>query len=118
MNDYNTVSSLAPQEQRGTAMAAHLVGLFFGIIGALIFWVVTKDGNDKPFVQDQAKEVLNFQITVTLAIIASSVLMIVLIGFLLLPCVGIAALVLAIIGAMKANSGETYRYPFILRLVK
>ena len=41
-----------------------------------------------------------------------------LIGFLLLPLVGLAWLIFTIIGAMKANNGEAYRYPFALRLIK
>jgi uncharacterized Tic20 family protein len=60
---------------------------------------------------------VNFQITVCLALIVSFVLMLVLIGFVLLPIVAIAALVLTIIGAVKANDGIAYRYPFTLRLI-
>ena len=56
--------------------------------------------------------------TVTIALAVSAVLMLVCIGAVLLPLVGVAALVLTIIGAMKANNGEMYRYPATLRLVK
>ena len=70
-----------------------------------------------PFVDDQGKEALNFQITVSIAVIVCAVLIAVLIGLLLLPIVGIAALVLTIIAGLKANNGETYRYPMTLRLI-
>ena len=39
------------------------------------------------------------------------------VGFVLLPLVGLAWLVFTIIGAVKASSGQDYRYPFALRLV-
>jgi len=99
-------------------MLAHLLGLLFGILGALIYWLVNKDKNETPFVQEQAQEVLNFQINVFAAMIISCILMVIIIGFLLVPVIALAALVLSIIGAIKANNGESFRYPFIIRLIK
>lgn len=108
-------------EQRQWAFFAHLSALaglvfpFGNIIGPLIIWQIKKE--QMAFVADQAKEALNFQITVTIALLVSFVLFIVVIGLLLAPIIGIAALVLTIIAAVKANNGEQYRYPFTLRLV-
>jgi len=109
---------LAPPEQRTGMMLVHLLGLVSSIIGALVFYIVTKNDTDKPFVLEQAKEVLNFQITLILAYFACGVLMVVLIGFLLFPVVIIAAFIFMIVGTIKASNGESYRYPFVLRLVK
>ena len=67
---------------------------------------------------DQAKEALNFQITVTIAMVISIILMVVIIGGILAPIVGLVNLVFCIIAAVKANNGEAYRYPFTLRLIK
>lgn len=113
----------APQEERTFGMLAHLaalsgfVGIPFGnILGPLIIWLVKKD--TMPFVNEQGKESLNFQITVMIAVVICIPLIFVLIGLLLLPIVGIAALVFTIIGAVKANNGEHYRYPFAIRLIK
>lgn len=109
-------------EQRQWAMFAHLAALtgflipFGNLIGPLIIWQLKK--HEMPFVDDQGKEALNFQITVTIAVIVAFLLMVVLIGFLLLPIIGIAALVLTIIGGINANNGQTYRYPFALRLIR
>jgi hypothetical protein len=109
-------------EQRQWAFFAHLSALsgfiipFGNLLGPLIIWQVKK--NEMPFVDDQGKEAVNFQITVSIAVIACFLLFLVLIGFLLLPLVGIAALVLTIIAAVRANNGEAYRYPFALRLIK
>ncbi|HNV83364.1 MAG TPA: DUF4870 domain-containing protein [Arenimonas sp.] len=110
------------QEERTMGMVAHLISLvgfvipFGNIIGPLVIWLMKKD--TMPFVDDQAKEALNFNITVAIAAVVSGILTLVLIGFILMIVVGIAWLVLTIMAAMKANSGEMYRYPFTLRLVK
>ena len=107
---------------RTMGMLCHLLALsgfiipFGSIIGPLVIWLIKKD--QIPFVNDQGKESLNFQITVILALIACFVLMFVVIGFFLLPVVGITALVFIIIASIKANQGIAYRYPFALRLIK
>ena len=110
------------QEERTMGMVAHLISLigfvipFGNVIGPLVIWLMKKD--TMPFVEDQAKESLNFNITIAIAAIVCSLLMLVLIGFVLLPIVAIAWIVLTIMAAMKANAGEMYRYPFTLRLIK
>jgi uncharacterized Tic20 family protein len=113
----------APKEEQNWAMACHLVALsgfivpFGNILGPLIVWLIKKD--TMPLVDQHGKEALNFQITVTLAVIVSFLLVFVLIGFLLLIVVGIGALVLTIMAAVKVSNGElNYRYPFALRLIK
>jgi len=108
----------APADQRTMALVAHILGIFTWFIGPLIIWMINKDDSSKSFVTDQAKEALNFQITITIAMLISFVLMVVIIGGLLAPLVGILNLVFCIIAAVKANNGEAYRYPFTLRLIK
>ena len=109
-------------EEKQWAMFAHLsalVGFIIplgSIIGPLVIWQMKKA--EMPFVDDQGKEALNFQITALIAIVVCFVLMFVLIGMLLLPIVALAVLILTIIGGIKANNGEAYRYPFALRLIK
>ena len=109
-------------EERQWGMFAHLAALagfiipFGNLIGPLVVWQMKKV--EMPFVDDQGRESLNFQITVTLAVLVCLVLMVVLIGALLLPIVGIGALVLTVIAAVKANGGERYRYPFAWRPIK
>jgi uncharacterized protein len=116
----------AVQQSRQWALFAHLsalagtvVGLNF--LGPLIIYLVKKDD---PFVADQAREALNFNLSVFLYVvvgaIAAFVLTFILIGILLFPVlIGmvIAWLVLVIIAAVKANSGEAYRYPLTIRFV-
>jgi len=112
------VTADVPADQRTMALAAHLLGIFTGFIGALIIWLINKDDAGKSFVTDQAKEALNFQITVAIAMVVCIILTIVVIGAILMPIVGLVSLVFSIIAAVKANNGEAYRYPFTLRLIK
>jgi uncharacterized Tic20 family protein len=108
-------------EERQWAMFAHLsalVGVIIplgSIIGPLVIWLIKKD--TMPFVNDQGKEALNFNITVAIAAIVGWILCFILIGFLVLAALAIGWLVFVIIATIKANEGTTYRYPFTLRLV-
>jgi len=109
-------------EVRQWAMLCHFAA-FFGLIfpfgnllGPLILWQIKKETD--PFIDAQGKEALNFQITVAIAAMICFLLMVVIIGFPLLVLVGVGALVLTIIGGVKANDGIAYRYPFTWRLIK
>ena len=109
------------KEARTWGMLCHLsalAGLFTGIgflIGPLVVWLLKKD--EMPFVDDQGKEALNFQITMALIFCVCWVLAFVLIGLLLMPLVALLDLILVIVATIKANTGEQYRYPFALRLI-
>lgn len=121
-------------EERQWALFAHLSILLGGLIttgwafstgsfiGPLVIWLIKKD--TMPFVADQAKEALNFAITLSIVCFALLVLTILSLGIgalITIPAlmfIGIAALVLVILAAIKANEGVAYRYPFAIRLVK
>jgi uncharacterized Tic20 family protein len=128
------MNDVISSDQRGWAMAAHLCGLLwllgsggllfppfgalalFTILGPLI--ILLAKGDTMPFVASQAKESLNFQITVWLLGLVFALLALVLIGFVLLWILGVLNLVLVIIAAIRVSDGTPYRYPFCLRLVK
>ena len=86
------------------------------ILGPFIIW--RTKGQSMPFVAEQAKESLNFQITVLLLGLLFLALALALIGFVLLWVLGLVNLVLVIIAAVQVSDGKPYRYPFCLRLVK
>ena len=109
------------KDARLWGMLAHISGLiasFTGLplLGPLIVWLIKK--NEFPFVDDQGKEALNFQITMTIAILIAVPTMCIGIGFALVPLIALVGIIFSIIGAVKANEGIRYRYPFALRLVK
>ncbi len=95
---------------------AGLVIPFGNVIAPLVIWLVFKDRSS--YVDYHGKEALNFQITVTLAMIASGILILLLIGIFLLIGVVLLALVFSIMGAIKANNGEYYEYPFTIRFIR
>lgn len=98
------------------AMLGHLGGILLGFLAPLITWLVFRERS--AFVEDQGKEALNFQITVTIGYVIASVLVFAVIGFALLPLLWLASIVLSVIAAVAANRGERYRYPVALRLIK
>ncbi|MGJ3257099.1 MAG: DUF4870 domain-containing protein [Alcanivorax sp.] len=122
MSDLEQTQSETKKEERSLGLACHLLALaglvvpFGNILGPLIMWLVKKD--ESAFVDDQGKEALNFNITISIAGFVAFLLMFVVIGGLLLPIIGIFWLVMTIIAAVKANGGERYRYPLTLRLIK
>jgi uncharacterized protein len=110
------------KDEKTFAMFCHLSALagfiipFGNIIGPLIMWQIKKA--ESAFIDDQGKEALNFQITIGIAALICLALIIIVIGMFLLPVLGLVALVFTIIGAIKANEGVAYRYPFAIRLIK
>jgi uncharacterized Tic20 family protein len=107
---------LRPDEEKTWSLLAHLGGIVFGFLAPLVVWLVFKGRG--PFLDDQAKEALNFQITVAIAYVASWVLALTGVLAFLPFAVGVAALVFAILAAVAVNKGQWYRYPVTLRLVK
>jgi uncharacterized Tic20 family protein len=96
-----------------------MVGFVFpfgNILGPLVLWLVKKD--EYPLVADQGKEALNFQISMTIYYLIAAVLILVIIGIVLLVVLGVFSLIMTIIAMIKANSGERYRYPLAIRLIK
>lgn len=104
-------------------MFAHLssflgwIGIpFANLIAPLVIWQIKKD--DMPFASSQAKECLNFQISMTIYAIISLVLCLVLIGYAMIAALYVIDVVFTIIAAVKANDGIAYRYPMTIRFIK
>lgn len=102
-------------DDKNIATVTHLGGTVFSFIPSLIVWILKRD--DSAYIADQAKEALNFQITVLIAQLVAGILVWILIGFLLIPIIWLGNIVLCIIAATSTSKGETYRYPFALRLI-
>ena len=107
-------------EVRNWALGAHLSAflgawLALAFLGPLVVWLVKRD--EHPFIAMHAKEALNFNISVLLYAFVGFILVFVLIGIPILIGIGIAWLVLTIVGAVKASNGEAYRYPLTIRFV-
>jgi len=103
------------QDERNLALLSHLTGIFTSFVGPLIIWLMKKDSS--PYISDQAKEALNFQITVAIGYLIAGAATFICIGPLIALALWIASLVLGIMATMAASRGELYRYPMTLRLV-
>ena len=98
------------------ALTAFLTAGAGGIVGPLVIWLIKKDSD--PYVDQQGKESLNFQISIVIYLIVAGLLIFVAIGIFLLPIIGLAWLILTIIGTIKASKGEMWQYPLTIRLIK
>ena len=85
------------------------------IIGPLAIYLVKKD--QSPYVRHHASEALNFQITLTILMIVSAILVLVLIGIPFLIALVILDLVCTIMATVKASDGVLYEYPMTIRFV-
>ena len=107
---------LAPSnDDKNIATVTHLGGTVFSFIPGLLVWILKKD--DSTYIAGQAKEALNFQITVLIAQFIAGILAIILIGFVFMGIIWILNVVFCIIAAIASSRGESYRYPLCLRLI-
>jgi uncharacterized Tic20 family protein len=110
-----TLPGAPTSEDRTLAMVAHLITFVSSFIGPLVIYLVKKD--ESTFVADQAKEVLNFHLSVLIYAVAAFLSLFVLIGIVLLPALGMFVFVVTIIGAIRAYEGTAYRYPLCIRFI-
>ena len=111
------------RDARMWAMICHLAGLAFflmplisNIIAPFIVWQIKKE--DDLFIEENGKEALNFQISISIYALVCIPLVFVCVGVVLLPAVFVLDLVCIIIASLKSNDGEYYRYPLTIRLIK
>ena len=115
-------AQISEKQARTWAMVCHL-SAFAGfiiplgnIIAPLVIWLIKRA--ESPFIDDQGKEALNFQISMIIYAVISWILVTIFIGYLLLFAVGIFDIVMVIMAALKANEGERFRYPLCIRFIK
>jgi uncharacterized protein len=107
---------MRPDEEKMWAVGAHLGPIVLGFIAPLIVWLVFKDRSR--FLDRQGKEALNMQISYLIYFAVAAFTLLLLVGLILLPAVGIAWLVLMVIATIKVANLEDYRYPAIIRFIK
>ncbi|NLV29685.1 MAG: DUF4870 domain-containing protein [Acidobacteria bacterium] len=103
------------QDDRNLCVLIHILAIFTYFVGPLVIWLLKKDQSRE--VARHGIEVLNFCITMTLAGVVCSLLAFIVIGLILLPLLGLYALINLIMGAVAASKGEFRPYPFTLRLL-
>ena len=121
-----TVAAQGPatpgREERQWAMLCHISAMLMyltvigGFIAPFVIWLLKRE--EMPFVADQGRETLNFQITTLLALIVGGCLAIVLIGFVIIGVVLVFHFIVTIIAAVKTSEGVVYRYPICWRVIR
>lgn len=109
-------------QERQWALICHLsalCGYFFplgNLIAPIIIWSMKKE--EMPMVDEHGKEVINFQISITIWMFIAGIFIFLLIGIPFLIALAVLQIVFVIIGALKADRGELYRYPLTIRFIK
>jgi uncharacterized Tic20 family protein len=115
-------SSGLTSDDKQWAMFAHLSAILttytmgMGFLGPLIIWLIKKD--QSKFVDDQAKEALNFHLTLLIGELIGIATVCFIVGIFILIGLGVFSLVMSLIAGLKANNGEWYRYPLTIRFLK
>ena len=113
---YNAPQPLRPDEEKTWAILAHLLPFVVSFLAPLVIWLVFKGRG--AYLEHQAKESLNFQLTLLIVSIIGGILTLVVVGVLVLIAAGVGALVLQIMAAVAASKFEWYRYPVSIRFIK
>ncbi|HEV3146277.1 MAG TPA: DUF4870 domain-containing protein [Gemmataceae bacterium] len=120
----NAPSTAPTQDEKTWGMYVHLAALAGlvvpggSLVGPLIAWLIKKD--EMPFVDRHGKEEVNFQLNILVLLLLTIPIVFITfgIGIFLPVAVGILGVVMPIIAGMKANNGEEYQYPYIVRMIK
>ncbi|MDQ0217890.1 DUF4870 domain-containing protein [Peribacillus cavernae] len=103
------------KDEKLLAALIYIASFFTAFIGPLIIWLIKKE--ESSFIDFHGREYLNFLISYTIYGIVATVLCFVVIGFLILPVLGLAGVIFTIIAAVKAYEGKEYRIPLIFRII-
>ena len=113
------------KDARQWAMFCHLAGLAWmtwllpvigGVVAVLIIWHLKRD--DDPFIDENGRRAINFQLSMLIYFAASGLLCFVIIGLLLVPVVIVLNIIFTIIAAIKAGDGKYYKYPLSIKFIK
>ncbi|RZA05700.1 MAG: DUF4870 domain-containing protein [Moraxellaceae bacterium] len=103
------------QDSKNIAALMWLGSIFLGIIAPLVVYFVKTDDE---FLRTHSKEALNWAITLLVLSVIAWILVLVLVGFLILPILLLLNIVFSILGAIAASDGKIYNVPFCWRLIK
>ena len=114
---------LPPEQERNWALASHIGTLVaawiaLGVLCPLVIWLMYRDRSD--YIRRHAVESLNFQISLLIYLAVSTVVGLLTFGLaliILLPAIGIFAIVVIVMATIAAAGGSDYRYPLCIRFV-
>jgi uncharacterized protein len=109
------ISGALEQDSKNLVLMMWIGTIFFGFIPGLIIYLMKKDD---PYIQEQAKESLNWSITAIIGYFIGLILTLILIGIVVFIVTGICHFVFCVTGAIATSQGKNFRVPFAIRLVK
>jgi uncharacterized Tic20 family protein len=115
-NEKNQKPEPSETETRKWLAFLHLSGLFILVIPPLIIWILKRD--EIPELNTQAKDVMNFQISMVIYLFAGALLIFLAIGIFILPLLGLYSTFIIILNTVKAFQGQHYSYPLSIRFLK
>lgn len=106
--------------ERRVAARTHLTGvLFFLVIPMILPFVIWRRRRlDSRYLARQAREALNFQLTLWLGVLLSVPLLFLEVGGYLLLVILVLGLVMPFAAAEQCREGRDFRYPLIVRIVR
>ncbi len=115
MEDQSVEKVEVSQDAKNLALLMWLGTIFFGFIPSLVLFLIKKDDE---YLLDQSREALNWSITAILGVVAGAILTVILIGILVIWAVALCNLIFCIMGVINVSSGQKFRVPFAVRLIK
>jgi uncharacterized Tic20 family protein len=113
---YQVPQPMSPEDQRLWATLTHVGAIFFSLLVPIVAYLVLRDRGQ--FVREHTRQALNFHITAAIAGFVSGLLTVILIGFVLLPIIGVLVVVFSVMAAIAANQGRFYKYPLAIEFIK
>ena len=115
VSPYAGFTPLAPSDEKLWAALIQFGGIGSGFIIPLLGLLLL--GKRGPFVREHAISALNWQITVVLMYFVSTILMIVVIGYVLFFAIFVLSIVFGILATQHAHRGQLYTYPLAIKFV-
>lgn len=110
------ILNIPTQDDKNIAILMHIGGIFFNCIPSLI--VYTLLSQNSKWLKEESKEALNFEISFLIYGVIASALILVLIGFILLPILVLFNWICSILAILALNDGNKYNFPFTIRFIK
>lgn len=128
--DMNTSapSTLRISEERTAATITHLAGPissfvsagWLAIVGPLVAWFIYRDRSG--YVRAQAAEAFNFQVSMWLSSVIGGLLCLTVIlipvGLIMIFAGLIGSIVFGILAALRTSSGQSFKYPFSIQILR
>lgn len=104
-------------DEKSMSLLAHVTGLLFSFVGPLVMYLMFKENHNQNLKQNIINS-LNWQISLMIYFLASGLLTLLLVGFILIFALTILNIVFCILASLEANKGNVYKYPLTIEFIK